>query len=156
MLIHKYILLLFICLLVIYYHVLSNLFVFNYVKIEDINVIKPNNLTSNGNPNIFVATLENGIGCNIGIKNEVMINNFKKNIEENGISYYTFVDKNICSKPENIMEIIFYYLLFYYCILIGSVITLVILANIFFECEILLNKEPVEIKKINYQSNLNV
>jgi hypothetical protein len=156
MLIHKYILLLFLCLLVIYYHIFSEIFIFNYLKIDNIEIIKPNNISTNGYSNTFIAILENGKNCYIGIKNEVKIEKFIKNLNEHDINYYTFIlDKknNICSKPDQITEIVFYYLLFYYSIIMGSIISIIILAYVYFECENLLNKYQGE---INYNNHINV
>ena len=147
MFIHKCIFLLFMSLMIIYYHILYGIFTFNYYKIENIEIIK-SNMTTNGNPNIFMATLENGIICNIDIKNEIMISNFIKNMNEYNVNYYTrpYYKKNTCTKPEKNIEIIFYFMLFYYCIIMTSLITIIVSINFYLE---LCNKYNHDNKELN-------
>jgi hypothetical protein len=136
-------------LMIIYYNILYGIFTFNYYKIENIEIIKLN-FTTNENHNIFIATLENGIICNIDIKNEIMISNFIKNMNEYNVNYYThpYYKKNICTKPEKNIEIIFYFMIFYYCIILTSLITIIVSINVYFE---LCNKSNHDNKELyNY------
>ena len=139
--IHKYILLLLLCLIVVYYNIFMSIYIFNFVEIKSIKIIKSNN-TINTHRNIFKAKLQNKNKCIINIKNEVMIKNFIKNMKKYNIKYYTVVQNknNICSKPEKNIDIIFYNILFYCCTLISFVIFFIIFTHVYFEYNISLNE----------------
>lgn len=134
MIVHKFILLVFICLLVVYYNIFANIFFFDYLKIQSIDIIKSKENT-NENLNKFVATLSNTNFCYIDIKNENLIKNIIYEMNEDKTTYYTTIYKKDylkCSKPESLMEIIFHHLIFYYSLIMASIITIII--NIYLDC----------------------
>lgn len=135
-----YLMLIFLCLLTIYYNVFINFFGFNYLKIKILEIRNNNNniLTSNytgyNYPNknipIFMAKLENQKYCKIEVLNSVMIKNMIDDMKIKNIVYYTKIlnfNYKICSVPITFYEILFLHLVFYFVVLMLSIITIMVL-----------------------------
>ena len=133
-------LLLFLCILSIYYNVFLSIFSFDYVKIVDIEIKKHNQYNIGLNSSIynshpvptFIATLKNNHNCKLDISNEIMISDIKKNIKSRKKNYYTIIDndkKNICSTIIDIYEIIITYISFYIIIIGFSIMTTSIIVD---------------------------
>lgn len=137
-----YQLLLFLCILSIYYNFFLSIFRFDFIKIKSIeivNQIKYNagtdtNTTTDSIPT-FIASLKNNPNCKIDSQNEIQMSNIKKNIKSKK-NYYVFVigtddKKNICSRAINIFEIIIRYISFYVSTVILSIITASVIIEYF-------------------------
>jgi hypothetical protein len=135
-----FLLLLFLCILSIYYNVFLSIFRFDFIKIVDIEILKNNQHNVETNLSIsnsylvpsFIANLENNHNCKIDISNEFMILNIKKNIKSRKKNYYTIIDddkKNICSTIDDIYEIIITYISFYISIICFSIITMSVIVD---------------------------
>lgn len=131
---YQLIFLVFICIIVLYYNILAGVYLSDYLRIKNIEIIKSKDNT-NEYKNIFVAKLENNKVCNIDIKNEILIKEIINNIDIYKTTYYTVIqDKNflICSKPDALIEIIIIRLIFYYSVIMTSIFTMIILIIIYF------------------------
>lgn len=132
-------LLLFLCILSIYYNVFLSIFRFDYVKIVDIEIEKniQNNVEINSSTHnsylvpTFIATLKNNHNCKLDILNEIMVLDIKKNIKSRKKNYYTIIDdeQNICSTIVDIYEIIITYISFYILIIGFSIMTISIIVD---------------------------
>lgn len=133
-------LLLFLCILSIYYNVFLSIFRFDYVKIVDIEIIKniQNNVEINSSTHnsylvpTFIANLKNNVNCKLDISNEIMVLNIKKNIKSRKKNYYTIIDnyeQNICSTIADIYEIIITYISFYIIIIGFSIMTMSVIVD---------------------------
>lgn len=133
-----YQLLLFLCILSIYYNFFLSVFRFDFIKIKSIEIGKQIKYVSGTNMTIdsiptFMASLKNKPDCIIDSRNEIQISNIKKNMKSKK-KYYVVVTndkKNICSKVFDTYEIIITYITFYISMLILSTITVSVIIEYF-------------------------